>query len=52
MVTEEIDILMITETKLGDSFPASQFFIQGFCTPFRLDRIKMVAEFFYLSEAR
>ena len=39
MVTEEIDILMITETKLDDSFPASQFFIQGFCTPFRLDRI-------------
>ena len=40
MVTEEIDILMITETKLDDSFPASQFFIQGFCTPFRLDRNK------------
>ena len=40
MVTEEIDILMITEAKLGDSFPASQFFIQGFCTPFRLDRNK------------
>ena len=40
MVTEEIDILMITETKLDDSFPASQFFIQSFCTPFRLDRNK------------
>ena len=40
MVTEEIDILMITETKLDDSFPASQFFKQGFCTPFRLDRNK------------
>ena len=40
MVTEEIDILMITERKLNDSFPVSQFFIQGFCTPFRLDRNK------------
>ena len=40
MVTEEIDILMITETKLDDSFPASQFFIQGFWTPFRLDQNK------------
>ena len=40
MVTEEIDILMITETKLDDSFLASQFLIQGFCTPFRLDRNK------------
>ena len=38
MVTEELDILMITETKLDDSFPASQFLRQGFCTPFRLDR--------------
>ena len=27
---------MITETKLDDSFPAFQFLIQGFCTPFRL----------------
>ena len=40
MVTMEIDILIITETKFDDSFPASQFLIQGFCTPFRLDRNK------------
>ena len=31
---------MITETKLDDYFLASQFLIQGCCTPFRLDRIK------------
>ena len=37
MVSEEIDILMITETKLDDSFPVSQVSIQGFCTPFRRD---------------
>ena len=40
MVAEEIDILMIMEKKFDDSFPASQFSIQGFCTPFRLDRNK------------
>ena len=40
MVAEEIDILMITETKLDDSFPASQFSIQDFRTPFRIDRNK------------
>ena len=40
MVAEEKDILMIMETKLDDSFPSSQFLIQGFCTPFRLDRNK------------
>ena len=40
MVAEEIDILMITETKLDDSFPASQFSIQDFRTPLRIDRNK------------
>ena len=40
MVTEDIDILMITETKLDDSFPVSQFLIQGFSILFRLDRNK------------
>ena len=33
-----IDILLITETKIDDSFPVSQFCIEGFSTPFRLDR--------------
>ena len=40
MVAEEIDIFMITETKHDDSVPPSQFFIQGVCTPFRLDQNK------------
>ena len=40
MLTHDIDILMITETKLDDSFPFSQFEIYGFSTPFRLDRNK------------
>ena len=40
MVTEDIDILIITEAKLDDSFLASQVLIQDFCTPFRLDRNK------------
>ena len=29
---------MITETKLDDSFPEQQFYIEGFNIPFRLDR--------------
>ena len=40
MLTHNIDILMITKTKLHDSFPVSQFEIDGFSTPFRLDRNK------------
>ena len=40
MLTRDISILMFTETKLDDSFPVSQFEIDGFSTPFRLDRNK------------
>ena len=29
---------MVSETKKNDSFPGSQFFLDGFGTPFRLDR--------------
>ena len=33
-----IDVLKISETKIDDSFPIGQFLIEGFCTPYRLDR--------------
>ena len=33
-----VDIFMISETKLDDSFPEGQFFIDGYHTPFRYDR--------------
>ena len=29
---------MIPETKIDDSFPVGQFLIEGFCTPYKLDR--------------
>ena len=31
---------MISETKLDESFPAGEFYIDGFSTPFRHDRDK------------
>ena len=37
-VLGNIDILMVSETKIDMSFPTSQFVIQGFAAPFRLDR--------------
>ena len=37
MVKDNIDILMISETKL-DSFPQAQFRIEGYAPPFRYDR--------------
>ena len=33
-----LNILIITETKLDDTFPVSQFHIDGFSKPYRLDR--------------
>ena len=33
-----VDTFMISETKLDDSFPESQFFIDGCHAPFSLDR--------------
>ena len=39
MVKDNMDILVITETKLDESFPTLQFAIDGFALPFRYDRI-------------
>ena len=37
-IAVNLDILMISETKLEQSFPVSQFLIPGFENPIRLDR--------------
>ena len=36
-INANIDILMISETKIDNTFPYSQFFIEGFSTPYGLD---------------
>ena len=33
-----IDVLVLTETKIDDSFPTAQFLVRGFSKPYRLDR--------------
>ena len=38
LIKDKIDIMLISETKLDDSFPKSQFVLQGYSSPFRLDR--------------
>ena len=38
LVTSDIDILMISEAKIDESFPLSQFMIDGFSMPYRRDR--------------
>ena len=38
-ITKYVDILLLlSETKLDDSFPTAQFLRNGFCKPYRLDR--------------
>ena len=39
-IKESIDIFMISESELDESFPEGQFLIDGFHTPFRFDRNK------------
>ena len=38
LIKETIDLLLVTESKLDDTFPADQFQIEGFLRPIRLDR--------------
>ena len=40
LIEDKLDVLVITETKIDDSYPTSQFEIKGFGTPFRRDRNK------------
>jgi len=35
---ENTDVFLVSETKIDESFPTSQFIIPGFSEPFRLDR--------------
>ena len=37
-INGNVDILLISEAKLDDSFPNGQFLIKGYSAPYRLDR--------------
>ena len=37
-VLKYVDVLVLTETKLDDSFPKVQFLVDGFSEPYRYDR--------------
>ena len=38
LIIGKIDILLISETKIDDSFPSKQFLLPGFSPPYRRDR--------------
>ena len=44
-ITINVDVLVISETKLDDSIPESQFKIRGYSFPFRLDRTEHKRKF-------
>ena len=37
-ITKYVDILLLSETKLDDSFPTGQFSLNGYYKPYRYDR--------------
>ena len=41
LIQDKFDVLVITETKLDESFPSTQFSIDGFSNPVRLDRTSL-----------
>ena len=40
LISNNIDVLLISETKIDNTFPVSQFCVPGYSVPFRLDRQK------------
>ena len=40
MIQNNIDILLVSETKLDDTFPVGQFYIDGYSTPYRFGSAK------------
>ena len=38
LIEKNVDILLVSETKLDSSFPEPQFILRGYCAPYRLDR--------------
>ena len=38
LIQNKVDVLVISETKIDDSFPLGQFMLDGYSAPFRKDR--------------
>ena len=48
LVTGKIDILLLSESKINDSFPSSQFKMPGYTSPYILDRTNNGEAFYYI----
>ena len=50
-VGNNVDILMVSETKIDDTFTEPQFLMEGFSTPYRLDQTAKGGEIlFYIRQ--
>ena len=49
MIQGKVDVLVVSETKIYESFPKYQLKIDSFSTPFRLDRL---GRYYYLYQIR
>ena len=38
IIDKNVDVLLISKTKIDSSFPSVQFHLEGYTTPYRLDR--------------
>ena len=47
LIDENIGIILLSETKLNDTFPVNQFIINGFHAPYRADRTDKGVGYFY-----
>lgn len=45
-IKDDLDVLLICETKIDDSFPTAQFLMNGFSKPYRLEHSSNVWETF------
>ena len=52
LVAKNVDILVISETKLDETFPTSQFLIDGFKKPSVVIEIQMVEGSWCMSEIK
>ena len=50
IVDKNVEILLISETQLNDTYPSSQFLIEGFHPPYRKDRTEKGGGYYSLYE--
>ena len=48
IINRNLDIILLSETKLDDSFPAAQFMLKNFGIPYRLDKNSIGGDCYFM----